>query len=416
MSNQSPGSQSTRIASLDQFRGYCVATMFIVNFLGGLAVTHHVLKHNNTHFSYADSIMPSFIFACGFSYRLSFLKRMKNMSAATTRWTIVCRSLGLILLSVMLTAFNSNIVSWESLTGEKITRFVQELFKANLWEVLAIIGAVQILLLPVVAVGVWTRVMVLFVLGIVHCWISWSFNYEFVYGRTNWMDAYLGAAGKRAWDGGCFGLISWAEIMLLGTLAYDMTYGQPAHSSARWLVRVGLLMMLCGYGFSCLTRLYDMPAAPIGAKGEQLPAIEVAVNRVHPPWENARGRTWYTLLAEPPFVPPPPPQQRMFNYWMMDKRVVTQSFVLFSGGMAMLVFGLFRSWCDVHQKGWRVFQTFGTNPLAAYIIHHIVAVAILAIVPKDSPLPWVIVGLASFFGITWLFVKALERRELYLRL
>ncbi|MEZ6151428.1 MAG: hypothetical protein R3C09_15005 [Pirellulaceae bacterium] len=61
----------TRIQSLDQFR-YSVAGMFVVNFLGGLAVTHQVLKHNNTHFSYADSIMPSFIFACGYSYRMSF--------------------------------------------------------------------------------------------------------------------------------------------------------------------------------------------------------------------------------------------------------------------------------------------------------------------------------------------------------
>ncbi len=35
-----------RKCSLDQFRGYSVAAMFVVNFLGGLAVTHQVLKHN----------------------------------------------------------------------------------------------------------------------------------------------------------------------------------------------------------------------------------------------------------------------------------------------------------------------------------------------------------------------------------
>lgn len=407
--------KSNRIASLDQFRGYCVVAMFIVNFLGGLSVTHHVLKHNNTHFSYADSIMPSFLFACGFSYRLSFLKRTRELGAAGTRWTIVWRSLGLILLSVMLTAFNSKIPAWTGLTSDQVARFIQELVKANLWEVLAIIGAVQILLLPLVATAVWVRVLAFLALGCAHVAMSWSFNYEFVYGRPNWMDAYLGAAGKRAWDGGCFGLLSWAQIMLLGTLAYDLVRNLSPFSSARWLVRLGLLLMLCGYGLSCLTRLYDVNAIDPPVSIEPSP-IASAPDPVLPPWEKAQGRHWTSLLAEPPFVPPPPPSERAPNYWMMDKRIVTQSFVIFSGGMAVLVLGFFRSWCDVHQKGWGLFQTFGKNPLAAYIIHHIVAVAILAIVPKDSPLSWAMVGLIAFFAITWLFVKTLERRDLYLRL
>ena len=62
-----------RIVSMDQFRGYTVAGMCVVNFLGGLQAIHPVLKHNNNYFSYADTIMPSFLFACGFSYRLTAL-------------------------------------------------------------------------------------------------------------------------------------------------------------------------------------------------------------------------------------------------------------------------------------------------------------------------------------------------------
>ena len=62
---------------MDQFRGYTVAGMFVVNFVGGLAAFPEVLKHHNglPYFSYADTIMPSFMFAAGFSYRLSALKR-----------------------------------------------------------------------------------------------------------------------------------------------------------------------------------------------------------------------------------------------------------------------------------------------------------------------------------------------------
>jgi len=71
----------SRIISMDQFRGYTVAGMCMVNFLGGYAAIHKVLQHNNNYFSYADSIMPSFMFACGFSYRLTMLRRIPQLGA-----------------------------------------------------------------------------------------------------------------------------------------------------------------------------------------------------------------------------------------------------------------------------------------------------------------------------------------------
>ncbi len=39
--------------------------MFVVNFVGGFASTHWLLKHHNTFSSYADTIMPQFFFAVG---------------------------------------------------------------------------------------------------------------------------------------------------------------------------------------------------------------------------------------------------------------------------------------------------------------------------------------------------------------
>ena len=69
---------------MDQFRGYTVAGMFLVNFVGGLAAFPEVLKHHNGHpyFSYADTIMPSFMFAAGFSYRLTVLRRLGQQGPA----------------------------------------------------------------------------------------------------------------------------------------------------------------------------------------------------------------------------------------------------------------------------------------------------------------------------------------------
>src|SRR4029077_9652398 len=89
---------AARIVSMDQFRGYTVAGMFVVNFVGGLAAFPEVLKHHNglPYFSYADTIMPSFMFAAGFSYRLSALKRFAKLGAARAYGHFVVRSLALV--------------------------------------------------------------------------------------------------------------------------------------------------------------------------------------------------------------------------------------------------------------------------------------------------------------------------------
>ncbi len=97
-----------------------------------------------------------------------------------------------------------------------------ELLKANMWEVLAIIGAVQILLLPWIALRTRYRLLAILAAGLLHVGLSWWFNYDFVYGHPNGLDSFLGTSGKRAWDGGIFGLLSWSEIMLSGTIAYDL--------------------------------------------------------------------------------------------------------------------------------------------------------------------------------------------------
>jgi len=76
MGNGTSVPSSSRIISLDQFRGYTVAGMMLVNFIGDFAAAHPVFKHHNTYFSYADTIMPAFHFAVGFALRLTLLKRL----------------------------------------------------------------------------------------------------------------------------------------------------------------------------------------------------------------------------------------------------------------------------------------------------------------------------------------------------
>lgn len=423
ISMHSSNSPSQRIVSMDQFRGYAVAGMFLVNFFGGLEVTHQLLRHNNTHFSWADSIMPGFLFACGFSYRLSILRKIPQVGRAATYAGILRRSMLLIAISLLMYGFGQGFVSWSELTPGGVSEFLARLLKANLWEVLAIIGACQILLLPVIEARPSIRFLASILLAVTHLLLSWSFNYEFVYGQPNWMDAYWGAAGHRAWDGGFFGLISWTIPMLAGSLVWDLVATTTLKRTLLYLCLSGVLLMGLGYGLSCLTRLYDIDPATSNTQagsnpvsGRKSSRFRIAESPVLPPWENAKGKEWTDLLAEPPFVPPPSATQRPLNYWMMDKRVVTQSFIIFSVGFTCWVYAGFMLLCDGNGLYLPLFRTLGQNALVAYILHAPIRSLVLSVVPEDSPLAWTITGFAVFFLILTGLVRYLEKSNIRIRL
>ena len=347
--------RAARISSMDQFRGYTVAGMFVVNFVGGLAAFPEVLKHHNglPYFSYADTIMPSFMFAAGFSYRLQHSQTVRPGEPMAQYRHFVVRSLALVLISLAMYAsgdvdfkkwapkYDLQLVSavpdagalprqgknlivvaqvgndlhfrtfdsegamvvdrdgnslpeeagqveelgrqlkglWppHELSGSEkdqliptltsiagpsgwVTawRIVGGLLKANLWEVLAIIGVVQILILPVIASSARVRTIALIACAAIHLLISYSFNFAFVYGKPNWMDdRFWGLTGESAWDGGFFGVLGWAIPMLLGTITYDIISSNGPWKAAGKALGLGLGLMSLGYASNCLTTLYD---------------------------------------------------------------------------------------------------------------------------------------------------------------
>jgi predicted acyltransferase len=399
-----------RITSMDQFRGYTVFGMFLVNFVGGLAVFPAILKHNNTYFSYADSIMPSFMFACGFSFRLSMLRRLERGPGAYAH--AIRRSLSLVLVSLVVYAAEDldAFRAWSDMTWPNIAEFLASTIKANLWEVLAIIGVAQLIILPVVTRSGWVRFAAIVAFLVIHLGISHWFNYDFVYGRPNAVDPLFAGIDNRAWDGGCFGLIMWAVPMLAGTLVYDLMRSTTPGKSAAVLIVAGSLVMGLGYAASCLTRAYDV------AKGEAGSDDKLAASPVIPEVGRLTSQPFREALAEPPFVAPPGPEVRRLNYWMMDKRVVTISFTTFATGFALALYGLFVVACDLMGLSWGVFRLLGMNPLAAYVIHHAVGGLMGVVTPEDSPLWWCLVSLTIFYAITLGFVKFLDDRKIFIRL
>ena len=144
--------------------------------------------------------------------------------------------------------------------------------------------------------------------------------------------------------------------------------------------------------------------------------VERAESPMLPAFENARNRNLGSLLAEPPFFKPPPADERLPNYWMMSKRIPTLSFILCAAGLSFALYGVFVFVCDVWGFKLGVFRTFGMNPLIAYCIHSIVSDQLDKLMPRNAPLWYCTIGFAVFLGATYLCVRYLEKRNVYIRL
>ena len=404
---------SARIVSLDQFRGYTVAGMILVNYLGDFNVTHPVFRHHNTYFSYADSIMPSFHFAVGFALRLVLLKRIAALGRASAYASVVRRGLGLVLLSTVLEFATSGhpFKTWSDLAQAGVWGALAGPLKCEFWETLAIIGVTSLWVLPVIAGSIRSRILFLVACAALHVLLAHLFYFHFLNARPNWLDRFWGAEHVRGLDGGPLGFLAWSVPQLIGSFAYDCVAAGKARSAFFRLLAWSLVLMLAGYGLSFLALYYPRTQPP----ATQETAIAVAASPVVPPEPAAQDAPGLPL-PEPPFVQPAAEEQRQLNYWLMDKRVVTLPFNLFSSGFALAVYAFFFLLSDLGH--WQVgfFRTLGQNALAAYILHEIVGNAVGAYAPHDAPLWWVATSFVVYVGITYLFVRHLEKNGVFLRM
>jgi hypothetical protein len=419
---------NARIVSLDQYRGYTVAGMMVVNYLGGFAVAHAVLEHHNTYFSYADTIMPGFHFAVGFALRLVLLKRIATVGPRRAYLSIVRRGLGLILLSTVLEFASSHdrFKHWTDLVQTGVWGALAGPLKLQFWETLAIIGVTSIWVLPVIAGSVRLRLVFLIACTALHVLLCHLFYFDFMYARPNWLDQYWGAADVKGLDGGPLGFLAWTMPQIIGSFAYDSMVGcvkasptyqeeqdavRPRRLDAPYqaiprLVLWSVIFMLAGYALSCLSTSYALTRPPSTEEDQ----VEVAASPVIPP-------TWTGIqLAETPFVQPAANEQRQLNYWLMNKRVVTLPFNLFSSGFSLAVYTFFVLLSDLGRVQIGFFRTLGQNALAAYVLHEMVGGAVGSFAPKDSPLWWVAATFTLYVGITYMFVRHLEKHGIFIRM
>src|SRR4051812_45256322 len=177
MSPPAPSPQR-RIVSLDQFRGYTVAGMLLVNFIGGFHQVGAIWKHHNTYCSYADTIMPQFFFAVGFAYRLTLLRRLESIGGLAAYWAVVRRNVGLILLGIVIYHLNGRVQSWAELQSLGIEGFIARAFRKDPFETLVHIALASLWIAPVIAARPAIRIGFLIFTGCLHLALSAMFYFD----------------------------------------------------------------------------------------------------------------------------------------------------------------------------------------------------------------------------------------------
>lgn len=387
-----------RIESLDQFRGYTVAGMFVVNFLGSFDVTPILLTHENNFCSYADTIMPQFFFAVGFAFRLTFGRRAQAQGLRRAYGHVVRRLLGLALVALVIYEAPTVADNWDELVALGPLGALQMGVK-SWFQTLMHIAVTSLWILPVIRSG--PAVRTLFALGSAALFAVLSHWFYFEWVQHGGI------------DGGVLGFLAWTTPTIVGTLACDIVVDG---GSSRRVVRLfgwGALLMLVGWLLSCGSSLYDVAPDQVSG-GDSYPAENWAID---PVWPSAERQAAHALRPiEPPFVPPPGPELREENFWMMSQRSANLSYHIFAAGVSLALFGVFYIACD--RWGWRLglFRTLGTNALVAYVLHGIVGNAVERFMPDDSPGWYVAAGFLLYFGVTYLFIRKLERDGIYLKL
>lgn len=383
-----------RLESIDQFRGYTVAGMFLVNFVGGYACIPAFFRHFNTYCSFADTIMPQFFLAVGLTYRLTFMRRLQGDNPASATRHALSRNLGLLLFGFVFHGLDGSVATYAELIARGWHVFIPTAFERDFFGTLTIIAVTSIWVLPVI--GKSFRARILWMFFSVALWLFFALV------PAPWSGAtYVDFALRRpVIDGGPLGFLTWTVPLLVGSLACDwMSLAQGSH---RRMIATGLGLVVLGYGISCIGQdgLAALPFVPPPADPSQMSLAEQA------------GRVFSTTAYQ---------QQGDFlktrvNAWTMSQRVGGPAYLVFSAGFGLLVFEFFRWACDRLKFRVGLFHTLGINALAGYVLHPMVASKIKPFVPRDSPLIYVLLAFAWYFVITWAILRHLEKTKTIIKL
>jgi len=385
-----------RIQSIDQFRGYAIFGMMLVNFFGhygtkwvdalsidGLKaplefIFGEQLHHHNHFMTYADTIAPIFMFVVGIGLRISWLKKMEKYPPNIARKSLAGRYFMLVLIAF---AIYSGWI-WDALMSIGLAGLVGLLVVDKKWTVriafaLGLLVAYQ-LIFSYTSYGVW--LLRLSSYGDGPNDLPWPLITIFLPLRDVLLDVRI--------NGGPLGHWSWAFMLICGTVAYDIMATCDRNKILTGLACMGLILTAAGWGTRAIgTKAYFSKAEPWAAAamldGDFKPAREM-MGKSHGMFAStAKGNPeaeaaleagnleefarlshdkLAALAAQKPAEAP-----RFANAWVFSKNYLTMPFPFWATAIAVFHLLAFYIICDILKLNVPGMAVVGLNPLFLYI-------------------------------------------------
>ncbi len=314
-----------RIVSLDMFRGFAVFGMIVVNYLGHFESMPDTFRHPRYGMTFANAIAPYFVFAVGMGLRMSLGRRIEKVGKKAAYLHAIKRYAILILIGIVL--YGPDPVM-------------------DMWDALVDIGFAGLITLPFIMKGKTARIGFAFALLVLYQWL-------FVY------------SGYGAWtmpnsiDGGPLGPISWASILVFGTIQMDYLKEYSTGEFVKKSMIIGVPLMILGTGLS--------------------------------------------------FIQPK-------EIWEFSQRSMTIAYPIMASGLSIVTFALFYLVADIWK--WKIphLALIGMNPLVIYILQQVLIAFYGDALAKIAPWWQALLGFSMIYGICYLIARYLHRSGYIIKL
>ena len=360
-----PAKPAPRILSMDQYRGYAIFGMLLVDYFGNFEASlldpetttgitwvfahlWHQLHHpHGAGFTFADLIAPVFMFVVGMGMRLSMTRRMAKGDVHAARMGLVKRYGMIIMLGFTI-------------------------YTGYLWDALLNIGLAGMLVLWVVDKKPWQRFA--FGVGMVSLYqlVCLYTSYGEIVHRTM---KYTGETMPLIWklipigptlldvpiNGGPLGHWSWAFMMIGGTLAYDILATRD---------RRKITFRLLAWGFGLALAGLVLQSEWVGIK----------------------------------------------ESWPIAKNWASGSYSVWSTGLCFLNLLLFYYICDVWS--WEIpnLTVLGINPLAIYVLQWCICESGSRFINSSAPWWYIFLGWAIFYGVIYGTARYFYDRNIFIKI
>jgi predicted acyltransferase len=317
--------KSGRIASLDQFRGFAILGMIIVNSVGHFDSIPQTFKHPNYGMTFANAIAPFFLFVVGMGFRTSLINRILKYGKAKSYRMAISRYITLILIGIVIYGPDP---------------------KLGMWDALVDIGFAGLITLPFILSGRWFRITMAFVFMILYqCLFIWS-------GYGEW-------TMNHSIDGGPAGVLSWASILIFGTVLMDDFSNLRPESFIKRSLIYALILLATGFGLS--------------------------------------------LLEPSPL-------------WQFSQRSMTIAYPLFATGLCFATFVIFYWLADLKKIEIPHLTAFGMNSLVIYLVQNIVIELRGNLLDRNAPLWQVLCGGVIVYLICFAVARFMFRNNIIVKL